>query len=435
MTGQTCSRLGKSSLILQQRSSMRCPIAVSACAAKLARMKPPVLTNADARRLFLDRHLLLRPQLGPAKGADLAGVLTDLGFVQVDSVNTLARAHDLILWSRRGRYRPHALDDLVARHRAAFEHWTHDAAVVPMQFYPMWCLKFARDEARMRQRWPVWRGEGWDREIDTVLQRIADHGPASVMDVGIGEARGGAGWWDWHPSKTALEYLWRSGQLAISHRTGFRKVYDLSERVIPAKYRDIRLDAREVVDWALSAALDRLGFATSGELAAFFEIVTRDEARQWCAEALAAGRIVDVDVEMADGSLRRSFSTVQMLDSLSALPPPSQRVRLLSPFDPALRDRARAERLFGFRYRIEIFVPAPQRRFGYYVFPVMQGCRLIGRIDVKRDARVMAVRAFWSEAGIRMGLERRAGLEKELQRVLPLAEAAEVRFAPDWLRN
>ena len=397
-------------------------------------MNLPVLTNADARRLFLDRHLLLGPQSGLAKGADLDRVLTDLGFVQVDSVNTLARAHDLILWSRRGRNRPHALDHLVARHRTAFEHWTHDAAIVPMPFYSMWRLKFARDEARMRQRWPAWRGEGWDREIDAILQRITDHGPASVMDVGPEEPRGGAGWWDWHPSKTALEYLWRSGRLAISHRTSFRKVYDLSERVIPAEYRASRPDTHEVIDWAMSAALDRLGFATSGELAAFFEIATRDEAKRWCADALATGRIVEVDVAMADGSRRRSFSTAQMLDTVSALPPPSQRVRLLSPFDPLLRDRARAERLFGFHYRIEIFVPAPKRRYGYYVFPVMQGDRLIGRLDARRDAGVLAVRAFWPEAGVRMGRARQAGLLAELQRILPLAEAADVRFAPDWLR-
>lgn len=410
-------------------------IAVLSPAAKLVRMSPPLLTNADARRLFLDRHLLLRPQSGLARGADLGGVLADLGFVQVDSVNTLARAHDLILWSRRGRYRPHALDQLVARQRAAFEHWTHDAAVVPMPFYPMWRLKFTRDEARIRQRWPAWRGEGWDREIDTVLQRIAAHGPASVMDVGPDEVRGASGWWDWHPSKTALEYLWRSGRLAISHRTGFRKIYDLAERVIPAEYRAIHVDPPEVIDWAMSASLDRLGFATSGELAAFFEIATREEAKRWCADALAQGRIIAVDVEMADGSRRRSFSTAQMLDTLSDLPLPSQRVRLLSPFDPALRDRARAERLFGFHYRIEIFVPAPKRRYGYYVFPVMQGGRLIGRLDAKRDAGVLAVRAFWPEAGVRMGRARQAGLLAELQRILPLAEATEVRFAPDWLRG
>lgn len=397
-------------------------------------MTLPLLTNRDARRLFLDRHLLLRPGAGPGRGADLEGVLTGLGFVQVDSVNTLARAHDLILWSRRGQYRPAALESLIARQRAAFEHWTHDAAVIPMRFYPMWRLKFARDEAHMQRRWPKWRREGWDAEFDSVLRHIADHGPASTSDLGGDEPRGSGGWWDWHPSKTALEYLWRSGRLAIRHRSGFRKVYDLAERVIPEAQRAARLDDAEILDWALSAALERLGFATSGELAAFFQIATPDEAKAWCARALAAGRIAEIEVQAADGQRRRSYALPDLLDRVAALPEPSGRVRLLSPFDPALRDRARAERLFGFRYRIEIFVPVARRQYGYYVFPVMQGDRLIGRLDARRDGNALAVRAFWPEPGQRMGKARLAGLMAELQRLLPLAGARDIRLASDWLR-
>ena len=101
-------------------------------------MTRPLLENQCARRLFLERHLLLRQSSGPGRDSDLDQVLNDLGFVQVDSVNTLARAHDLILWSRRGQFRPKALENLVSRRRTAFEHWTHDASVIPMQFYPMW---------------------------------------------------------------------------------------------------------------------------------------------------------------------------------------------------------------------------------------------------------------------------------------------------------
>lgn len=397
-------------------------------------MTLPLLTNRDARRLFLDRHLLLRPGAGPGRGADLEGVLTALGFVQVDSVNTLARAHDLILWSRRGQYRPAALESLIARQRAAFEHWTHDAAVIPMRFYPMWRLKFARDEAHMQRRWPKWRREGWDAEFDSVLRHIADHGPASTSDLGGDEPRGSGGWWDWHPSKTALEYLWRSGRLAIRHRSGFRKVYDLAERVIPEAQRAARLDDAEILDWALSSALERLGFATSGELAAFFQIATPDEAKAWCARALAAGRIAEIEVQAADGQRRRSYALTGLAERVAALPEPSGRVRLLSPFDPALRDRARAERLFGFRYRIEIFVPAARRQYGYYVFPVMQGDRLIGRLDARRDGDALAVRAFWPEPGQRMGKARLAGLMAELQRLLPLTGGRDIRLAPNWLR-
>ena len=127
-------------------------------------MARPFLSNTHARRLFLDRHLLGAAQGGTGRGADLLGMLEGLGFVQVDSVNTLARAHDLILWARRGQYRPRALERLVET-RAAFEHWTHDAAVVPMDFYPMWRLKFARDEAHMKRHWKTWRRAGYEHRM------------------------------------------------------------------------------------------------------------------------------------------------------------------------------------------------------------------------------------------------------------------------------
>ena len=394
-----------------------------------------MIGNLDARRLFLDRHLLLRPGAGTARGKDLGKVLYELGFVQVDSVNTLARAHDLILWSRRGRYRPAALQRLVARDRAAFEHWTHDAAVVPMSFYPMWRLKFARDEARLRARWSEARRAGWEAEIDAVLRHIADHGVACSRDVGGDEKRNSSGWWDWHPSKTALEFLWRSGKLAVCHRQGFQKFYDLRERVIPDEILAIRKDDEEIIDWAMTAALARLGFGTSGELAAFFDICTPQEAKDWCARALAAGRLREVDVEMVDGRPRRSYATEETLDSLQSLPAPSSRVRLLSPFDPALRDRTRAERLFGFRYRIEIFVPETKRTYGYYVFPVLQGDRLIGRLDARRLDGTLFVRAFWPENGVRMGKARISALKSELVRVSGLAGVQDLRFAEDWVRG
>ncbi|WFE76483.1 winged helix-turn-helix domain-containing protein [Roseinatronobacter sp. S2] len=398
-------------------------------------MTRPLVDNRTARRLFLDRHQLLRPQTGTGKAHDLDRLLHALGFVQVDSVNTLARAHDLILWSRQGQFRPRALMQLVADHRTAFEHWTHDAAIIPMQFYPMWRLKFARDEARMRARWPQWRREGWDAEIDTVLQHVADNGPTSSRDVGRDEQRGSSGWWDWHPSKTALEFLWRSGRLAVCHRQAFRKFYDLTERVIPTGHRCDRREDEEIADWAMSQALDRLGFGTSGELAAFFEIVTRDEAKNWCKNALASGRIIEVDIAMADGSPRHSFTTEATLDHASSMPEPSTRVRILSPFEPVLRDRSRAERLFGFHYRIEIFVPEAKRQYGYYVFPVLQGDRVIGRVDAKRTGQTLTVRAFWPEAGVKMGKARTVSIVSEMDRVKYLADAKVVEFAKGWLQT
>jgi len=398
-------------------------------------MTLPVLNNPVARRLFLARHGLC----GPVPD-DLGGLIGALGFVQVDSVNTVARAHDMILWSRRPGYRPQALDTLLARDRAVFEHWTHDASVIPVASFPHWRLRFERDAARLAPRWQQWHGD-FAHRFDAVLKRIADHGACGSGDLAEGEPRGPSGWWDWHPSRTALEYLWRTGAVSVVRREGFRKIYDLTERVIPATLLQPRFDVEETLDWACNGALDRLGFATSGEIAAFWALATPQEAKAWCARALSEGRVIEVAVQGADGSLRRAYARPGLLDE--PVPEPGAGVRILSPFDPALRDRKRAGRLFGFHYRIEIYVPEPQRRYGYYVFPVLEGARLIGRVDVRAEGRskvgfnppsgALALRAFWPEPGVSMGKGRLARLEAELGRVALFAGCDRITRAPDWL--
>ncbi|EAR49618.1 hypothetical protein OG2516_12551 [Oceanicola granulosus HTCC2516] len=395
-------------------------------------MTRPLIDNATARRIFLGRHLLSGAPAGPARGDDLAGVVAALGFVQVDSVNTLARAHDLILWSRRQRYRPAALPPLLEARRV-FEHWTHDAAIVPVEFFPHWRHNFARHRARMDRRWARLQGEDYRARFDEVLRRVADTGPVTAAEArGAEGGNGSGGWWEWHPSKAALEYLWRAGELSITRRESFRKVYDLTERVIPPEWLNRRTDEAETIDWALDAALDRLGFATPGEAWKFFDIARPAEAADWAKRGLASGALIEVDIESADGSHRRALARPGLPDE--AAPETGGRVRVLSPFDPALRDRARAERLFGFAYRIEIFVPAPQRSYGYYVFPVMEGARLIGRIDMKREAGRLAVAAFWPEPGAPLGRGREARLRAELERIARLGGCGEIVFAPDWRR-
>lgn len=394
-------------------------------------MSVPVLSNATARRIFLHRHGLSDAPSGPGKGADLAGVIGSLGFVQLDSVNTFARAHDLILWTRRQQYRPRALDKLLVG-RDLFEHWTHDAATIPMAQFPHWRLRFARDAKWCETKWSAWRRAGFMEKLDDVMRQISDHGPVGSSDVGMDEKKGSGGWWDWHPSKTALEYLWRSGQLSVTRRIGFRKIYDLTERVIPPDMLNARPQPDETVDWLCNAALDKLGFATSGEIAHFWDTATTAEAKAWCAANLASGRIIEVDIQGTDGKPRRAFARPGIMDETPPAPP--QRVRIMSPFDPALRDRKRAERLFGFHYRIEIFVPAPKRIYGYYVFPVMEGDQLIGRIDMKREGTTLAVRAFWPEVGVKMGAGRIKRLQSELERAMRFAGCDAMRLDPDWLR-
>ncbi|WP_343116068.1 winged helix-turn-helix domain-containing protein [Ostreiculturibacter nitratireducens] len=396
-------------------------------------MSLPVLKNRAARRLFLDRHALAEQPVGPAKGDDLLALIRRLGFVQLDSINTVERAHHMILWSRRQSYRPGALKRLLEKDRRLFEHWTHDASVIPTEFLAHWRLRFARDAETLRSRYRDWQGPEFEAKLDEVLARIAAEGPVRSGEVGEDEARGKGGWWEWHPSKTALEFLWRSGQLAVTRREGFAKVYDLAERVYPEAPA---LSEAETIDWACGAALDRLGFATTGEIAAFWAKVRPEEAKDWAARALKRGEIEEVAVEGADGARRRSFARPDVIGAADSAPEAPARLRILSPFDPALRDRARAERLFGFHYRIEVFVPEAQRRYGYYVFPVMEGDALIGRLDARarRAEGVLQVAGFWPEPGVRMGKLRLRRLEAELDRLARFAGCDHVAFDPGWLR-
>lgn len=395
----------------------------------------PFISNRTARTIFLDRHGLASTPTGPGKSADLQEVIDDLGFVQIDSINTLVRAHHMILHARRPAYRSRNLHLLHDRDRGVFEHWTHDASMISMQHFPHWKLRFQRNKTRLGEQSQKWRDQGITAKMDEVMQRISDDGPCCSADVGEGEKRSSGGWWEWHPSKTALEFLWRTGQLSVTRRQGFRKMYDLTENVIPTEHLSVSHDEDATIDWACRSALDRLGFATSGEIAAFWALITPAEAKTWCTQALTAGEIVEANIEQADGTLRKSFVYPGTLDETPH--PSTSTLRILSPFDPALRDRKRAERLFDFSYRIEIYVPENKRKYGYYVFPIMEGDRIVGRIDMKaeRDADRLHVKALWPEIGVAFGAGRQAKLETALTRSARLAEVSDVSFEPDWLRT
>ncbi|MGJ5619546.1 winged helix-turn-helix domain-containing protein [Sulfitobacter sp. MF3-043] len=402
-------------------------------------MTPAILSNRDARRIFLDRHHLSETPQGPASGSELLSLIKSLGFVQLDSINTVARAHDLILFSRRPRYRPKALKTLYERDGTLFEHWTHDAAVIPLAFYPNWHLRRQRDAERLKARWQHDRRAGFEAQFQTILDQIREYGPVSSSDVGKGEARGSGGWWDWHPSKTALEYLWRSGALCVVGREGFQKRYDLTERVLEARLRDSSQapDVEQTINWCCDQALARLGFATHGELAAFWAHITPAEARDWCEAEKRAGRLEQIMITGADGRMKISYARPGIDEDPAIEVAPTNRLRVLSPFDPALRDRKRAERLFGFNYRVEMFVPAPQRTFGYYVFPILQGDRLIARVDMKafRDADTLRVKALWPEPKVRWSNAKQRAFEAELGRLTHLAGVNELAFDDGWLRD
>lgn len=393
-----------------------------------------LIPNRQARRYFMALQGLNGWPRGTMRKAELAAAIDALGFVQVDSINVVERAHHHILFSRSPSYRQRDLKALIEKDGALFENWTHDASIIPSAFFPYWRHRFDREKARLRTRWKEHFGqEGFDDDLERVLDHIARNGPAMARDF-EGD-KPSTGWWDWHPSKAALEYLWRTGDLAIARRDGFQKVYDLTERVVPELHRAQEVDHDGFVDWACREALKRLGFATRGEIAAFWALLTPPEVEEWIARNRSS--LMTVHVEPKDGTKpRASLAFPEAIEASALAPEPRDRVRILSPFDPLLRDRARAERLFGFFYRIEVFVPEAKRQYGYYVYPVMRGDAVVGRIDMKaeRERDALAVRAFWPERGVRASKLLVGKIEAELDRIRKFAGVGQVEFSDEWLR-
>jgi hypothetical protein len=398
---------------------------------------PLEIAAADARRLLLSVNGLARDpgaKLGPG---GLQALIEDLGFVQVDSINMVERAHHMILFSRNQTYRPRHLDRLLERERVLFENWTHDASVIPTSFYRFWKHRFSREEERLAQRFRQWFDNGFEDQLEGLLERVRSQGEIRSRDLADEEVRRQRGWWDWHAGKTALEYLWLTGRLSVARREGFQKVYDLAERVIPQTHLEAVCAHDEVVDWACRSALERLGFGTPGSIARFWDLVGAEDVKAWL-EGPGADATRPVLVHAFDGGKPRKLVALDDVDDrLAAAPAAPARLRVLSPFDPLLRDRARLEWAFGFDYRIEIFVPAAQRAYGYYIFPILEGDRLVGRIDMKanRAAAMLDVTAVWPERGVTFGRQRRARLEAELERIRRFAGLAGVRIESSALER
>jgi uncharacterized protein YcaQ len=373
------------------------------------------ISNTRARRLFLDRHALGERPDHALTHEDVLALVRRLGFVQPDSINTVERAHHMILFSRAAGYDRALLAALHHDHASLFEHWTHDASLLPIEFYPHWHHRFRAAKERLKHpRWQERIGPDAAKVIARVRRRIRENGEVSARDF---EDKGEGAWWGWGPSKTALEFLWRTGELAIARRDGFEKVYGLAERIIPADLRAARPTRRQTIDWAARQALMRLGFATPTEIAKFFDLIEIAEARDWAKTALRRKEIVEVEVMGADGSAKPALALPSIEADIAALPELDASTRLLSPFDPAIRDRKRAIRLFGFDYTIEVFVPEKKRRYGYYVLPVLEGDRFIARADLKahRDEGRLEVKGLWLEPGIKLDKPRKAALEAALE--------------------
>jgi uncharacterized protein len=351
------------------------------------------LTVAQARRLALAAQ-----GFGPARPAatpdrrHLRRALRHTGLLQIDSVNVFQRAHYGPLFSRIGPYPTALLDRMAYRDRELFEYWGHEAALLPVDLHPLMRWRMRRAE-QLIDRWGhiakvVRERPGYNEHV---LDAVRAHGPLTAGELAEDEKRTKDNWgWNWSDAKTTLEYLFYAGAVTAADRRNFERVYDVTERVIPRAILDRPTPDDEQAHRELLLVAARChGVGTASDLADYFRLNV-PLARLRLAELVEDGRLETVAVE----GWRQPAYVLP-----GAVPRRVDARALLVPFDPLIWERARTERLFGFRYRVEIYVPAPKRLHGYYVLPFLLGDRLVARVDLKSDrqAGVLRVQAAWAE--------------------------------------
>ena len=375
---------------------------MSAGIGSVGRMVRTTLSAAEARRIALGAQGFAAPRPATVGTRSLNTVVHRLGLLQIDSVNVFERSHYLPLFARLGAYDRSALDRLTMTSRGPYvEYWAHEAAFVPRADLPLY--RWRMDAYRERDAGPT-RATGVERTAAVrrellALLRAEGPMPASAVEHESNVRRGP--WWGWSDVKTGLEQLFRWGDVVSAGRAGFERVYALPEQVLPPGFLETAPDRHTAITELVRRAARAVGVGTRADIADHHRLRADDTAAA-IAELVDRGELVPVEVA---GWRDRAWMHVD-----ARLPRRIDADALLSPFDPVVWFRRRAERMFGFHYRIEIYTPAPRRVFGYYVLPVLQDDRLAGRVDLKSDRQrgVLRVRTAWQEPGGQLDAERLA---------------------------
>jgi uncharacterized protein len=348
------------------------------------------LSLSEARRIALAAQAFDRPRpTGSVNAGHLRRLLRQIGLLQIDSVSIVLPAHYQVPFSRLGPYDRSRLDDLIYREREFTEQWAHEASIIPVEHWPLIRHHLGPHE----RRWGALAKfmEEHAEYASRVLEHIRSRGPvvAGDIDEPDGTRGRGGGWWGWTRAKATLEGHFARGTVAIAERraAGFARVYDLAERVVPGEHHTRTMSREEAQRELIRLAARATGVATAADLADYYRMAPR-EARQRVAELASAGELRQVRVE--------GWRDPAYLSAEARGPRAIGASALLSPFDPVVWYRPRAERLFEFDYRIEIYVPREKRKYGYYVFPYLLGDRIVGRVDLKADRAAGCLRVLGS---------------------------------------
>ena len=378
------------------------------------------ISAKQARRIALAAQGFGRPPSGAAVGIRQLGSLIDrLGLLQLDSVNVFERSHYLPVFARLGHYDKADLDRLTFGRKSRYtEYWAHEAAVIPMAKRPLFQWRMdarrARDEADT---------SGWAHAnrpmLDWLRAELAAKGPLPASQIEHDANKRKGSWWEWSDVKHGLEYLFGWGEVVSDGRTRFERTYALASQRVPAEVLATTVAEADAVRALVADGARAHGIGTLGDIADYYRI-KQGPAGLAAAELVDSGELVPVTVQgwTQPGFLHRDARLARRIDAAA----------LLSPFDPVVWARPRAERLFDFHYRIEIYTPVEKRVFGYYSLPVLIDDRVVGRIDLKSDRqnRVLRVQSAWREASAPVGIEKRIAPLLESTRVWQGLDAIEV---------
>jgi uncharacterized protein len=362
------------------------------------------LTPTLARRLAITRQRLAGPRPAP-DASGIMEVVRDLGCVQLDPISAVARTHWLVLWSRLGNYDRAHFDHLMWQERKLFEYWAHCASIVLTEDYPLYSPMMQGYQWSERTRTWVKQNEKLKRYILAAIRRRRPILSRVLEEDGLyPKAWVSTGWTSGRNISRMLDFLWINGKIMVAGRAGGQKLWDLSERCLPDWTPRERLPEREVVRRAAQKSLRALGVATPKQIAQHFTRGRYPNLKKVLAELKAEGRIIPVEIKEG-GSVWPGEWYIHAEDEplLTQLSDGQYepRTTLLSPFDNLICDRARTQMLFNFKYTIEIYVPKHKRQYGYYVLPILNGDRLIGRVDpvMDRASGRLVVNAVYAEPG------------------------------------
>jgi uncharacterized protein len=361
-------------------------------------MPMKTLSQDAVRGLMIAAQGLQQCPPSPATRADVRRMIRQMHVLQIDTINVVARSPYLVLWSRLGDYNPRWLEELLAE-GALFEYWSHAACFLPVEDYPLYRRFMLNRLTWNEKRWRLWM-EAHAALIDKLLAHIRENGPVRAADFERTDGAQG-GWWNWKDEKTALEGLWMKGDLMVAKRHHFQRIYDLRERILP-DLDDARTPSLDAVhETFVLNTVKALGVTKAAWIADYFRMYKK--VAQSVIEKLAKrGQLQTVQVEGWDVPGYFHPDQRNALEAAANGQIAVSRTTLLSPFDPMVWDRARAQDLFNFAYQIECYTPAPKRKYGYFTLPILYKNALIGRLDPKahRKEGIFEVKALHLEPGV-----------------------------------